>query len=211
MDETEEKKITTEEEALPENIDKKTEDIDSRSVSFEGMKKKLEEYETEIKDLKDKYLRALADQDNFRKRVEREKAELFNYGLTNFIKELLPIVDNLESALIEAQKSGNDSTAMVEGIKLILSKFNATLKKHGVQEIEALNKPFDPSLHEAIARAERNDVAPMTVVAEMERGYLLKGRILRPSKVVVAVESQKKQDGGNSEVKENSEGGVENG
>ncbi len=208
MNETEEKKINISDEASPENIEEKSEDTIPRSISFEEMNKKLEEYEAEIKDLKDKYLRALAEQDNFRKRMEREKAELFNYGLTNFIKELLPVADSLETALIEAQKSSNDSTGLVEGIRLILSKFQSVLKKHGVEEIEALNKPFDPSFHEAVAKIERNDVEPMTVVEEMEKGYLLKGRILRPSKVVVAV---KPEDSGEQEIKKEREGGIENG
>ncbi len=188
MSETEEKKIETE-----ESTTEKVEEV-QKTTSFEELNKKLEEYERELKDLKDKYLRALADQDNLRKRMEKEKAELFNFGLTNFIKELLPVVDTLESALIEAQKSSDNSAGITEGIKLILTKFHSTLKKHGVKEIEALNKPFDPALHEAIGREERSDVEPMTVVAEMEKGYTLKGRILRPSRVIVAVEPSSQQD-----------------
>lgn len=206
MNESEEKKIDTEESATAEKVDEVP-----KTTSFEELNRKLEEYETELKNLKDKYLRALADQDNFRKRVEKEKSELFNYGLTNFIKELLPIVDTLESALIEAQKSSDNSTSMTEGIKLILTKFHATLKKHGVKEIEALNKPFDPSVHEAIARTERNDVEPMTIVAEIGKGYVLKGRILRPSRVIVAVESSAQQDSSESEATENKEQEVDNG
>lgn len=205
------KKIDTEESATAEKVEETAGEEVPKINSFEELNRKLEEYETEIKNLKDKYLRALADQDNFRKRVEKEKSELFNYGLTNFIKELLPIVDTLESALVEAQKSSENSTGITEGIKLILTKFHATLKKHGVKEIEALNKPFDPSLHEAIARTERNDVEPMTIVAEIGKGYILNGRILRPSKVIVAVESPDKQDSSESGNTENKEQEVNNG
>jgi molecular chaperone GrpE len=210
MNESEERKVNTEEEKVEEIKDTAGETV-PQSISFEELNKKIEEYEAELKDLKDKYLRALADQDNLRKRVEKEKSELFNYGLTNFIKELLPVVDTLENALIEAQKSSDNSQALVEGIKLILSKFHSVLKKHGVKEIEALNKPFDPSLHEAIAKTERNDVEPMIIVAVSEKGYLLKGRILRPSKVVVAVEPSAQQNKTESEIKEDEKGEVDNG
>lgn len=205
MNETEEKKIEKE-----ESTTEKVEEV-HKTTSFEELNKKLEEYERELKDLKDKYLRALADQDNLRKRMEKEKAELFNFGLTNFIKELLPVVDSLESALIEAQKSGNNSAGITEGIQLILTKFHATLKKHGVKEIEALNKPFDPTFHEAIGKEERNDVEPMTIVAEMEKGYTLKGRILRPAKVIVAVGSTPEKESSESGNPENKEQEVNNG
>lgn len=203
--EAEEKKMDINESGTAEKIEETTGEAIPQLTSFEELNKKIEEYETEIKNLKDKYLRALADQDNLRKRVEKEKSELFNYGLTNFMKELLPIVDALESALTEAEKSSNNSDAMVEGIKLTLSKFHSTLKKHGVKEIEALKKPFDPSLHEAIARTERDDVEPMTIVEEIEKGYILKGRILRPSKVVVAVGPSEKQDMSGQEDRESKE------
>lgn len=214
MNEVDEKKINTEEkEETPTPEGKESEDSTPRVVSLEELNRKIETYEAEIKDLKDKYLRALADMDNFRKRVEREKAELFNYGLTNFLKELLPIMDTLESAVTEAQKSGNNREAIVEGIKLILSKFQSTLKKHGVTEIEALNKPFDPAYHEALAQTERADVEPMTVVEELEKGYILKGRILRPSKVIVAVAPREKTGEGTQsrEEKNNSGKDVEDG
>lgn len=214
MNEVDEKKINTEEkEETPTPEGKESEDSTPRVVSLEELNRKIETYEAEIKDLKDKYLRALADMDNFRKRVEREKAELFNYGLTNFLKELLPIMDTLESAVTEAQKSGNNREAIVEGIKLILSKFQSTLKKHGVTEIEALNKPFDPAYHEALAQTERADVEPMTVVEELEKGYILKGRILRPSKVIVAVAPREKNGEGTQsrEEKNNSGKDVEDG
>jgi molecular chaperone GrpE len=110
------------------------------------------------------------------------------------MKELLPIVDTLEKALAEAKKSENNSRALMEGIELTLSKFISTLEKHGVKGIEALNKPFDPSLHEALASEERDDVAPMTVVQELEKGYIMKGRVLRPSRVIVSVEPKKKEE-----------------
>lgn len=193
MNETDDKDLK-ENKIESELEEKSEEETVQQKISFEELQSKIELYEEEIKDLKDKYLRALADLDNFRKRMEKEKAEMYNYGLSKFIKELLPVMDSLEMAINEALKSGDNIEPLLEGIKLVHSKFLSTLKKYGLQEIEALNKTFDPTYHEALAQTERDDLEPMTIVEVVEKGYRLKDRLLRPSRVIVSTKPTGKEE-----------------
>lgn len=142
----------------------------------------------EIADLRDRSMRTLADFDNFRKRAERERQESRRYALLEPLRDFIEIVDNLGLAL-SASGSADD---LKRGVEMIHRQMQDLLRRHGVKEIEALNQPFDPALHEAVSREEDPTVSKATVVGELRRGYMLHDRLLRPSMVRVAVPSETK-------------------
>jgi len=150
--------------------------------------RQLAEKEEEIKELREKneqLLRLVADVENFRKRLEKERADLRDYANESLLKELLPVLDNLELAL----NHGRDQeacAALVAGVENVLKGFRQAIAKFGVTPIEALGEKFDPAFHNAVMQQEDNTVADQTVIQELQKGYLLKNRLLRPAMVVVA-------------------------
>jgi molecular chaperone GrpE len=130
-------------------------------------------------------LRISAEFENYKKRAQKDRSDLINYGNERLIKELLPTVDNMERALDHASNS-EDFGAFVEGLKLIYDKLLVTLEKMGVQGVESLGRDFDPNFHEAMLKVESDELEDNKVVEEFEKGYLLNGRLLRPSKVSIS-------------------------
>jgi len=140
--------------------------------------------EKEAKDNWERFLRERADLENYRKRVNREKEELLNYGTKSLIEEILPVLDNLERALLHASEDG--LPALVEGVRMTHTMLLTALKKFGVSVVEADGAPFDPAFHQAMTQVPTDAHAPNTVVQEFQKGYLLKDRLLRPAMVSVA-------------------------
>lgn len=140
----------------------------------------------ELAGLKDQYLRKLADMENLRKRLEREKSEYFQFALSEFFLELLGIVDNFERALAAAESEGDGATFR-EGVELIHRLLLNFLHKNGVRPVESGTNAFDPVLHHAMATEEADDVEEPQVVEELQKGYFLKDRLLRPAMVKVRV------------------------
>lgn len=149
------------------------------------VKKELDEKEGKIKSLEDRILYLQADFENFKKLKAKEKQDTLKYANEIIIKELLPVIDNLEMALKHAE-STEDYKAIHEGVKITLNEFLKVLEKSGVTPVEALGQKFDPNFHEAFYQEEREDVEPDTVVSEFQKGYLLKERLIRPSRVGVS-------------------------
>ncbi len=138
----------------------------------------------------DKFVRERADLENYRKRVQREKEELLKYGNESLIMEILPVIDNMERALAHASEEPH--VAVIEGIRLTHSMLLSALKKFGVAPIETPpGCPFDPAFHQAMHQVESGELAPNTVVEELQRGYLINERLLRAAMVSVAVAPQK--------------------
>jgi molecular chaperone GrpE len=133
--------------------------------------------------LKDRYLRTLADFENFRKRSEREKSDFFKYALAGLLRELLPVIDNFDRALDHA----GDGDDFHRGVLLIYKQLFDVLTKHGLRPIDEANVPFDPKIHEAVVREEDPSVPSHTVIAVLQKGYFLHDRLLRPAMVKVAV------------------------
>ena len=141
----------------------------------------------EVTEAHDKLLRLQADFDNFRKRAQRERMEAIQYGPQNLVKDLLSVVDNLERAIDHAQQSeGGDLQSFLQGVELVQREFLGVLGNHGVNEIEAAGKPFDPALHEAMAQVPMTESEPNTVVDVLQKGYQLRDRLVRASRVVVS-------------------------
>lgn len=150
-----------------------------------------EELALELKESEDRFVRLQADFENFRRRALKERTEANQYGHQNLVKDLLSTVDNLDRAIAHARKSGGgDLESLLQGVELVQRELLAVLTKHGVVRIEAEGQPFDPALHEAMAQAPDDSVAPNTVIDEMQKGYKLRDRLLRPSRVVVAKPSE---------------------
>jgi molecular chaperone GrpE len=162
----------------------------------------LEAKEKETNENHDRYLRQLAELENFRKRANREKDEAIRFANEALVKDLLPVVDNLERAVAHAKDGGNGKP-LVEGVEMVLRGFFDILAKHGVVPIAAVGQRFDPEKHEAMTQIESGTYAPNTVVEEYHKGYLLRDRLLRPALVSVAKPSK-------SQGKKNNDGEVEN-
>ena len=135
-------------------------------------------------DLQDRLLRARAEFDNARRRMERERSEIFQFAAMDMVKQLLPVLDDFERAL-GAQTADKD---YARGVELIYTRLFDNLKKQGLEPIEAKGKKFDPNVHEAVQRVETSDAEDQTVLEELQRGYQFKGKLLRPSWVKVAVQ-----------------------
>lgn len=150
------------------------------------LRQALEEKTGEAKDNYDRYLRAVAELDNLKKRTQREREEYIRFANESLLRELLPVLDNFDRAL-EAARAAAETESVVAGVELIQRELLKALEKFGVTPYSALGQPFDPERHEAVQRVVRPGAPDMTVVEETQRGYLLNGRVLRPAMVVVAV------------------------
>ena len=143
---------------------------------------------SENEDLKDQLLRARAETENVRKRAGRDAESGRRFAAAPVVTALLPVMDNLRRA-VDAAKAGGDPQELVTGVGMVLGEFERTFAAHGVRPIEAVGNPLDPNRHEAVAQRPDADAEPMTVLQEVEPGYLLHDRVLRPAKVIVAAES----------------------
>jgi len=180
----------TERETVIENIGEELhrhleEEGIEREKEIEGLKKKVEEKEKEVKEHHDRLLRVAADLDNYKKRMAREKEEWVKYANEDLIKSILPFVDNLERAVNHSEKT-EDIQSLVEGIRLTVQQLLQTLNKFGVSPIESLGKPFDPTMHEAMLVVETDQHEPNQIVEEFQKGYLLNNRLLRAATVSVS-------------------------
>jgi molecular chaperone GrpE len=148
---------------------------------------RIEDLSGELVETKDRLIRLQADFENFRRRAQREREEAVRYGAQNLFKDLLTTVDNLERAIDHARKGGGaDLENLLQGVELVQKGLLGLMARHGVTEIEALGKPFDPAHHEAMAQAPDASVAPNTVLEVLQKGYKLRDRLLRPARVIVA-------------------------
>ena len=153
--------------------------------AVDELKANLEGKEKEIEELKERLLYQQADFENFKKLKAKEKQEVLRFGNETLIKELLPVIDNLERAIEHAGKT-DEGKAIAEGVALTLNGFLKVLEKFDVSRVEAKGKKFDPNLHEAVYQEASDQVEPGTVIGEFQKGYLMDGRLLRPSMVSVA-------------------------
>ena len=150
-----------------------------------ALERDLEAARDEARQNHDRWLRERADLENLKKRAARERAETIRSANESILRDLLPIVDNLERAVEHAQSGGNGQP-LVEGVGLVLKALLDVLEKHGVQPIDAKGAPFDPAHHEAMAHVESKEHEPNRVIEEHQRGYRLNDRLLRPALVSVA-------------------------
>ncbi|MDO9516190.1 MAG: nucleotide exchange factor GrpE [Syntrophales bacterium] len=146
---------------------------------------RLEEVEKEASENYNSYLRAAAEFENYKKRAARDRQDFIKYANENLLKDILPTLDSMERALGQATESG-DFEAFVDGLRLIRDTVISVLGKHGATKIDAVGKDFDPNFHEALMQVEGEKEQDNKVAEEFETGYLLNGRLLRPSKVSIS-------------------------
>lgn len=185
------------EEAKPNEMQRQTEEQEAPQATAtapasapeesekESLRQALEKAQAEAKDYLDQLLRSRADYANYKRRAEQEKQELIRYGNANLITQLLPVLDDFERAFLTVP-SGLDKLTWVEGIALVHRKLQLILEKEGLKPIQADGQRFNPMEHEAIAYEDRADVEDGTILAEVQRGYKLGDRVLRPTLVRVA-------------------------
>jgi len=171
-------------------------EVRKRSPAEAAAVEEIERLREELADMRDRSVRTLAELDNFRKRAERERQEIRRYALVEPMRDFLDVVDNLERAMA-ASGSFED---LKTGVEMILHQMRELLRQHGVQTVEAEGQPFDPNVHEAVARVEEPGVDIPRVIRELQRGYTIHDRLLRPARVKVAVppEGEPGSDGGGS-------------
>lgn len=164
----------------PEKVVKKAEEMTKQELL-----KKLTDTREEAEKNYDLYMRTYAEMENIKKRGIKEREELAKYANESIIKEILPVIDNLDKAISHALNDEN-SSALVEGLELTRDGLMKALEKAGLKEVEALGKPFDPNFHESVSQQIDDTVAPGHVIMELQKGYLLNGRLMRPSMVVIS-------------------------
>jgi molecular chaperone GrpE len=146
----------------------------------------LQTTEAELKETHDRLLRVSAEFDNYKKRSARETSEFRKYANQALLKDLLPVVDNLDLAINSTGAQSDIDKSLVEGLEITRKEILKVLEKFHVTPVEAVGKPFDPEFHEAVMRQESDEHAENTVISEFQKGYLIHDRLLRPTMVVVA-------------------------
>jgi len=196
------KEMDKEEEKKAEDL--KEQDENSREKSRETKVKKIEEMtkrellekvkeiEIKVQENYELYTRTYAEMENIKKRGKKEKEELAKFANESLIKEILPAIDNLEKAISHGNNDTNPS-GLVKGLEMTLGGLMKTLEKSGLKEVEAVGKPFDPNFHEAISQQIDDKVAQGHIIMELQKGYLLNERLIRPSMVVISQGNSKSE------------------
>jgi molecular chaperone GrpE len=166
------------------------ENITALRSELASLREQLETKGEEAKTNYDRLLRQAAELENFKKRIIREREESIRFANESLLKDLLPVIDNLERAVAHAQGGGNGKP-LVEGVEMVIRGLLDVFNKHGVTRIDAVGQPFDPVKHEAMAQVETEDHEPNTVIEEHHKGYLLHSRLLRPALVSVSKRAKK--------------------
>jgi molecular chaperone GrpE len=168
-----------------------------RQGEIAELRLQLNAKEEEAKNNYDRYVRQAAELDNFKKRSAREREENARYANEALVRDLLPVIDNLERAIAHASSGGNEKP-LVEGVDMVLKGFLDTLSKHGVQAVAAVGLTFDPAQHEALAQVESSEHQPNAVIEQHQKGYIMRDRLLRPALVTVSkpsISQEKKNEG----------------
>ena len=176
---------------------KETQKNDEKEKKITPLKE--EAPEEKLKTTQDKLLRAMAEMENQRRRFEKEKQDAFEFGAFNFAAESLLLIDNIDRAIDsfkndESLKNNKDLNKIIDGKEVVKKDLISIFKKNGIESIDCINKKFDPNFHQAMLEVENNTKEPGTVVQEIQKGYMMKKRLLRPSLVGVAKKREEKEE-----------------
>ena len=177
------KEETVEEAEVPQTEEVKEEEAEEEIVEDINEESETERLNKEIEKLKNDYARAYADTENLRKRLNAEAEQARKYRIQSFAREILPVIDNLERALATEVHESDES--FKKGIEMTYNQLISALKNEGVEEIDCLNKPFDPNLEQAIMQEKKEDTEAGTVIEVLQKGYMYKDRVLRTAMVKV--------------------------
>lgn len=179
----------TREDVLNQLEEEKTEEKGEEEISeMEKLQNEINQLKEEINQWKDKFLRKMAEFDNYKKRVEQDQIQLIKYSNEKLIKDLLPIIDDFERTLTFS-KDELKNNSILQGVEMVYNKLMKILSNYGLKKIDALNQPFDFNYHEALLQVPKDGVEPLTVIEEVEKGYLLNDKVIRHSKVIVSSET----------------------
>jgi len=172
----------------PEAIEGQESQLDEslESTDVDALRVELEQAQQEAQEAKDQALRSAAEAQNIRRRSEKDVENAHKYALEKFSGELLVVVDNLERALDSADRENESIGSLIEGVELTHKSFIDVLTKFHLEQVDPSGEPFDPQVHQAMSMVENPDVEPNTVVAVMQKGYTLNGRLIRPAMVMVS-------------------------
>ena len=187
----------------------------SKTLKNEQKEKKVtpikeETPEEKLKTTQEKLLRTMAEMENQRRRFEKEKQEAFEFGGFNFAAESLLLIDNIDRAIVsfkndESLKNNKDLNKIIDGIEIVKKDLVSIFKKNGIEAIECIDKKFDPNFHQAMLEVENNTKVPGTVIQEIQKGYMMKDRLLRPSLVGVTKKIEEKEENVKKDGKKNEE------
>ena len=174
------------------------------SDEHENKASEKESVEDKLKSTEEKLLRTLAEMENQRRRFGKERDEAFEFGGFNFARESLAIIDNIDRAILsfrndEKLKDNKDLDKIIEGIEIVKKDLISIFKKNGIEPIDCINKKFDPNFHQAMLEIENDSKEPGTVLQEIQKGYMMKDRLLRPSLVGVTKKKDKTTNKTNEE------------
>lgn len=173
----------TETEEQVELADTETPDIDS-SVEEEETVNEAEELRKQLEAEQNKYLRLLADYDNFKRRTQKDKEIANKFRSQSLLSDILPVLDNFERAMSVTTNS-EESASLLKGLEMVQKSLIEAVSREGLEEIKAVGEPFDPNFHQAVMQEKDDSAEPGTVLQELQKGYMLKGRVLRPAMVKV--------------------------
>jgi len=176
---------------VPDEADDSADPADVPLQAVAKLQAQIDALTAEKASLYDKLLRRQAEFENYRKRVERERGELYQHGRDDVLLQFLPVVDNFERALSSLETSEGDAEALLHGVELIHKQFKDALSKLGLEAVEAVGQTFDPHVHEAVTMEATDKHKENTVIQEFQRGYRIGDRLLRPAKVKVASSPEK--------------------
>ena len=188
-----------------EKVNNKKESLDSSENNEKEIEAKTTP-EDKIKELEDKLARTLAEMENQRRRFEKEKDDAFEYGGFSFAKESLNLIDNFDRAKQSLEndekiKGSDVLKKTLEHLDIVKKDLISVFKKNNIEEIEAVNKKLDPNLHQAMMEVEDQNKEPGTIIQEIQKGYIMKGRLLRPSLVAVSKKPEKSEEKSDEKVK----------
>jgi molecular chaperone GrpE len=180
---------------ISKEIDSGKEDKEKNDDPLKVMEASLESMEQESKDSHDRFLRVSAEFENYKKRAAREMNDFRKFANESFVKAMLPVVDNLDRAIESSSDDDHSNSSVVEGVNMTLKEILKIFEQFGVKPFASLGKTFDPALHQAVMQEESDDHPEKTILNELEKGYMMHDRLLRPAMVVVS----KKTDSENQE------------
>lgn len=195
------------EEPLNQVEEEKIEEKGEEEINeMEKLQNEINQLKEEVNQWKDKFLRKMAEFDNYKKRVEQDQIQLIKFANEKLIKDLLPVIDDFERTLTFS-KDELKNNSILQGVEMVYNKLMKILSDYGLKKIDALNQPFDFNYHEALLQVPKDGVEPLTVIEEVEKGYILNDKVIRHSKVIVSSEMNieanpsDNQDNNNEEVK----------
>lgn len=151
------------------------------------LQRELDQLRREFEENQQRYLRLQADYDNFRKRTRQEKEDFAKYASQKLMEQLLPVIDNFERAMAAASASGGDYESLAKGVEMIYRQLSQVLEQEGLTPLQTVGQPFDPELHQAVMQVESEEYGEGIVVEEVQKGYRLKDKVIRPAMVKVSM------------------------